>query len=62
MSLTGSNDFLFGYVAGVDFSGKLQDGCVGVLVCVRIDVGLERFQLLCEEKQRKLLHVNKLVR
>lgn len=50
VSLTSSNDFLFAYVAGVDFSGKLQDGYVGVLVCMWIHVGLQRLQLLCEKE------------
>lgn len=42
LSLTSSNDFFFGYVAGVDFSGKLHDSSVGVLICVWIHIGFQR--------------------
>lgn len=42
LSLTSSNDFFFGYVARVDFSGKLHDSSVGVLICVWIHVGFQR--------------------
>lgn len=55
LSLTSSNDFLFGYVAWVDFSGKLQDSYIGVLVRVGVDIGLERLQLLWEEKKNKIV-------
>ena len=43
---TCSDDLLFGDVIGMNLTGKLQDGYVGVLVHVRIDVRLQRLQLI----------------
>lgn len=40
-SLTSSDDFLFADVVGMDFGCKLQYSCVGVLVGVRVHVGLQ---------------------
>lgn len=34
-----TNDGFDSYVGGIDFSGKLPDGLIGILVGVRIDVG-----------------------
>lgn len=47
-SLTSADDFLLGDVAGVDLGGELQDGHVGILVRVRVHVGLQGLQLLCK--------------
>ena len=40
--LTCTNNLLFGNGAGVDLSGKLEDGDVGILVHVWVNVGLQR--------------------
>ena len=58
LSLTSSDDFLFGDVVWVDFSGKLQDCYVGVLVCMWIHVG-QRLQLFWEPKKDKCRLVSK---
>lgn len=52
-SLTSADDFLLGDVAGVDFGGELQDGHVGILVRVRVHVGLQGLQLLCKNLKMK---------
>lgn len=43
---TGSDDFLLGDVSGMDLAGEFQHRRVGVFVGVRINVGLQRLQLV----------------
>lgn len=44
--LTYTNDFLFANSIRVNFCDKLLDGSVWVLIRVRINVSLQRFELI----------------
>lgn len=48
--LTCSDDFLLCDVTRMDLAGKLEHRRVGVFVRVRINVGLQRLQLVCIEE------------
>lgn len=43
---TGSDDFLLGDVIGMNLAGEFEHGRVRVFVGVRINVGLQRLQLI----------------
>lgn len=43
---TCSYDFLLGDVTWMDLAGKLKHSCVGVFICMRINISLQRLQLL----------------
>lgn len=53
--LTGTDDFLLGDVARVDFLCELVHGCVGVLVCVRVHISLQRFQLFYRNRANQII-------
>lgn len=49
---TGSDDFLLGDMTGMNLAGEFEHRCVWVFVRVRINVGLQRLQLVWIEENR----------